>query len=428
MAGFLRVPQSPIPTEEVHGKLLDFASLDSSIVSYGLPFDETLARHVPAHARVFVLTGRTLSKTTDSLDRLRRALGDRIKGVRVGISSHTPFDECLEASREARRLQADTVISLGSGSISDAAKMVALQLMEPFETVEELATRDHAMAQLLGQEFPVVRDERVRLILIPTTLSAGEHNPVSGVTDTATRQKYQIFAPAADLVILDPWLSRTTPPNIWLQSGVRGIDHITELFCSADRRVESDQACLAAAKFLLPALLAAKQDQDVATDADVDLQLRLDSLIGVAMTTNLIRWGVTLGASHGIGHMLGPLGIGHGETSCILLPAVCKYNAPVNGEQQARLAACLWEMPECEKVFQEGGIESKAAAHDLSDLLDRIIRRLGLPRSLAERNLNSEETMQMLAKTSMHDQSVHTNPRKIESSEDVLEILRMVRG
>lgn len=29
--------------------------------------------------------------------------------------------------------------------------------------------------------------------------------------------------------------------------------------------------------------------------------------------------GVPMGASHGIGHQPGPLGVGHGETSCILL-------------------------------------------------------------------------------------------------------------
>jgi hypothetical protein len=48
--------------------------------------------------------------------------------------------------------------------------------------------------------------------------------------------------------------------------------------------------------------------------------------------------------------MLGPLGkVGHRETSCILLPAVCKYNAKHGGvnirSRQKIVREILWGIP-----------------------------------------------------------------------------------
>ena len=46
--------------------------------------------------------------------------------------------------------------------------------------------------------------------------------------------------------------------------------------------------------------------------------------------------GVTKGASHGIGHVLGgTAGVPHGYTSCVMLPHVLRFNEPVNAERQA---------------------------------------------------------------------------------------------
>ncbi|KAF4430455.1 alcohol dehydrogenase [Fusarium acutatum] len=58
-----------------------------------------------------------------------------------------------------------------------------------------------------------------------------------------------------------------------------------------------------------------------------DLEARHLCQTSVVEVMRAVSSGVPLGASHAIGHQLGPLNVGHGETSCILLPAVCKFNA-----------------------------------------------------------------------------------------------------
>lgn len=64
--------------------------------------------------------------------------------------------------------------------------------------------------------------------------------------------------------------------------------------------------------------------------------------------------GVVPGASHGIGHQLGPLGVGHGATSCILLPAVCRWDArqKANLERQKLMEKILWDIDAEREVFE----------------------------------------------------------------------------
>lgn len=61
----------------------------------------------------------------------------------------------------------------------------------------------------------------------------------------------------------------------------------------------------------------------------------------------------------GIGHMLGPFGVGHGETSCILLPSVCKYNStdPTALEHQHRTLSVLWSSPYIASMLEARGLK-----------------------------------------------------------------------
>jgi alcohol dehydrogenase class IV len=79
-----------------------------------------------------------------------------------------------------------------------------------------------------------------------------------------------------------------------------------------------------------------------------------------------------------------PFGVGHRETSCILLPAVCKFNASknVNVSRQQRVHHLLTKDTIVMGVLQARGVD--AANSDLSDVLDAVIRELGLPRTLKD--------------------------------------------
>src|SRR5689334_16354758 len=99
-------------------------------VVYGIPLQEALADEIAQRdARaVYVLASGTLSRETDVLDQVRSVLGSRLAGVCTRIGAHTPRIDVVAAANEARAARADLLLTVGGGSVTDAAKMVALCL------------------------------------------------------------------------------------------------------------------------------------------------------------------------------------------------------------------------------------------------------------------------------------------------------------
>lgn len=130
------------------------------------------------------------------------------------------------------------------------------------------------------------------------------------------------------------------------------------------------------------------------------------------------------GASHAIEHMLGPMGVGHGETSCILLPTVCKYNAicKANIEQQQNIKDILCAMPVVKKLLVAQGLKEGPA--DLIQILNVVICQLGMPRSLQEVGVGLDRVEELAVK-SLKDPLLGYNPAPISTKEEVMEILQM---
>jgi len=269
----------------------------------------------------------------------------------------------------------------------------------------------------------VNKPSTIPIISIPTSLSGGEYSNLGGGTHPSTHQKHPFIDGACgpSLVILSPELTSTTPDAIWLSTGVRAVDHCVEGLCSlTDTTSASDATCEAGLRLLVPGLLRCKHDAG-------DLEARLQCQLGVVEAVRAVfQHGVPLGASHGIGHQLGPLGVGHGETSCILLPAVCKYNVSANAERQALASNILWSDEDVSAVLRARGLVQGEA--DLGDALDAVVRELGLPRTLKDVKVEGDETVHKLAQNSLQDHWCVTNPRPLKEEAEVMKILDMVRG
>jgi alcohol dehydrogenase class IV len=119
------------PSSKVSGTA-ETSSLVSPYVSYGLPYTEACAKHVTktfGRSRVYIIASGTLSRETDRLDRLIDALkakGVEVVGVKKGMRPHTPWTQIIEIANEARAENADCIITLGAGSLTDGAKLVVL--------------------------------------------------------------------------------------------------------------------------------------------------------------------------------------------------------------------------------------------------------------------------------------------------------------
>jgi maleylacetate reductase len=97
----------------------------------------------------------------------------------------------------------------------------------------------------------------------------------------------------------------------------------------------------------------------------------------------------------------------HGYTSCVMLPAVMRWNKPANRERQALVAEAMGEPGE-----------------DAADVLDHFIRNLGMPRTLREVQVLPEH-FDTIAQQAMATPWVPRNPRKIDGPARLREILDM---
>ena len=143
-----------------------------------------------------------------------------------------------------------------------------------------------------------------------------------------------------------------------------------------------------------------------------DLDARLDAQIGAWMSMGPLSSGVPMGASHGIGYILGAaFGVPHGHTSCIMLPAVMRWNTPVNADRQQMISDVMGDIP-------------NAASTDAADKLDAFIAGIGMPRTLGSVGVRAEH-LQMIAEGAMNTPWVPCNPRPIAGPKDVMEILKL---
>ena len=372
-------------------------------VIYGIPLAEALAGEVDRlDARaVYVLASGTLNRETDVVETIRRVLGDRLAGVCAKIGSHTPRTDVVAAANEARTAKADLILTIGGGSVTDAAKMVGLCLANDVTAPEQLDAFRATVTPDGKAERPAVKAPSVRSIDVPTTLSAGEFTPFAGCTDTVRHAKESFSHPLMmpRSVILDPAVTVHTPEWLFLSTGIRAVDHAVETICSIAPTPFSDGTSLQALRLLAAGLPAVKANA-------ADLEARLNCQMGAWMSIMGAHNGVPMGASHGIGHVLGgTAGVPHGYTSCVMLPHVLRFNAPENADRQ--------------KWVSEGlGRPNETAG----DAVAALIAGLGLPATLRDVGVKPEQ-LDEISVGSMHDRWVHTNPRKINGPAAVRALL-----
>jgi len=103
-------------------------------ISHGLPFTQACAKHTHdtfKASRIYIIASGSLSKNTDYVQQLQSTLGDKVVGIRHGMTPHTLWSEVLEITAEAKKANADLLVTLGAGSLTDGAKIITLVRSPP---------------------------------------------------------------------------------------------------------------------------------------------------------------------------------------------------------------------------------------------------------------------------------------------------------
>ena len=349
-------------------------------------------------SRAFLMVSGTLNRQTDEIEKIRDALAARFAGLFDAMPQHTPREAVIAATDAARTARADLIVTVGGGSITDGAKAVQLCLANDIRTVADI---DRIRA--VKGAVPTINAPSVRQISVPTTIAGGEFSSIAGVTNQQTHVKemlaHRLAMPRA--VILDPAITLHTPEWLFLSTGIRAVDHCVEGLCSREAHPYADAQALKGLSLLAQGLPRVKADPH-------DLDARMDCQIGTWLSVGPLASGVPMGASHGIGYVLGAAyGVPHGYTSCVMLPSVMRWNRSANGERQALVANAMG-----------------CPGEDAADVLDRFIRGLGMPRSLGEVRVGKEH-FDAIAKQAMATPWVPRNPRRIDGPAQLREILEL---
>lgn len=372
-------------------------------IVYGKPAETAVieeADHYGAR-RVFAVSTRSLTcHDNGPLQRITRALGKKHVGTFAEISAHNPVGDAIAAAARASAARADLLLAVGGGSVVDAAKAVQLCLWHGIRSPQ--AMDSYIARRAKGDAIPLPSNP-VRTVSVTTTLSAAEFTPICGLTDSRTRNKvllsHRLLSPIS--VILDPSVTLATPEWLLLSTGIRAVDHAVETYCCPQASPATEPLSLQGLRLLshaLPRIRAVPED----------LIARQDAQFGMWQAVAGVAAGCNTGASHGIGYVLGgTFGVAHGHTSCVLLPAVLRWNSHVNADRQRALSAAM------------GAPERPAA-----DLVAELIAGLGLPRTLRELNIG-RESLDEIARRALTFMPVQMNPRRIEHCGHVREILEL---
>jgi hypothetical protein len=108
------------------------------------------------------------------------------------------------------------------------------------------------------------------------------------------------------------------------------------------------------------------------------------------------------------GYLLGAMhGVPHGETSCVMLPAVLRWNASPTQSLQKEISAAL------------GALDTSAG-----DAVAALLDDLGLPRRLGDVGVGAEDIPAIAARAAVHP-VVRANPRPVRDAADAAEILAL---
>ena len=376
----------------------NFPAIDRVI--YGKAASEAVSEEAErlTAKRVFLIVSRTLNSKTDEIEKIRRTLGDKHAATFDGIAQHTTRKQAAEVALHAKEARADLVVAVGGGSAVDLAKIVIMAMEHDIR--EEAGFDPFPMGPGVSQS--PFRSPRIRQIAVPSTLNGGEYNAAALVTDERQKLKQIFFHPQMMPVsiILDPALTLHTPSKLWMGSGTRSMDHGIEALCSPAGTPLADEVVLAGISTLRQGMLRTLEKPD-------DLEARRLSQYGSWLASFGLQARIPMGASHGIGHVLGgSFDVPHYYCTPVIMPSLLRYNKPFTEDAQKRLAAALG-----------------APGDDAADAFTQFTRRLGLPGRLADVGIG-EDKFDQISKIAINHRFVKANPRPFENEADIVDLLR----
>ena len=222
----------------------------------------------------------------------------------------------------------DGVIAFGGGSAMDVGKLIAFMAGQTrplwdFEDVGDNWTRANA-------------DGIAPIVAVPTTSGTGSEVGRAGVaTEESSHTKKILFHPKMlpGIVICDPNLVASLPPNLTAWTGMDALAHCLEAYCAPGYHPMADGIAVEGLRLIREWLPRAVADGS-------DLEARAHMMSAAAMGATAFQKG--LGAIHSLSHPVGAVyDTHHGLTNAVFMPYALSFNRPAIEDRLERLARWL---------------------------------------------------------------------------------------
>jgi alcohol dehydrogenase class IV len=323
---------------------------------------------------------------------------------------HAPIADTEALAARLAAHAPDAIVALGGGSVSDTGKACSVLLAEGGHVEDHCST--FTPPDQLHQ--PILRQPKIPVIAIPTTLSGAEMTPGAGATNADNvKRVFWDHQTAARVAIFDPEVLRETPSELLVTTAMNGLAHCAEgLYSRAKNPVSSALAIRGAGLFARGLTLQAREGPTEAA---------LLALGEAAALGGMVISHARVGLHHAICHVLGAhLGLHHGTANAVMLPYVLDYNEPATVAEQRDLARALiagLSDAGADVAALHAGPEPDAAA-----AVAEVERLAGAPRSLREVGV-AQDALPEVALRTMADRGLFFNPRRVGSLDEVSEIL-----
>jgi alcohol dehydrogenase class IV len=335
--------------------------------------------------RAFIVCGRTVSRQTPLISRMRELLGERLAGVFDEIDKDTSRSSVTRATEAARSAQADLVIGVGAGSVIQGARIVTILLAEkrPFE---QLVTQypEHGPAvspKLLEPKLPIIN-----VLTAPTT---AQNRAGSRMKDDATARGMEFFDPktrpvaifwdADALLTAPPQLIRTGAATIWCRA-VMNLGAIDD-----NSLVEGDR--LQSYRLASGAILRIADPADPAPRFDLCAATLLQNRESDDGGEQFARhWAMRVAYAFCTALISVFPQVGQGEGYSALMGTALRRLGGRDPGAMARIAAALGM----------GGVAAGDLPSSIADRMDTVFRSLGMPTRLSELGIARERLPQVL--------------------------------
>ena len=284
-------------------------------------------------------------------------IGSRCIGVYDQVAPHVPIETAEAGRAEVRRTNADCCITVGGGSSTGLGKAIAMEI-----------------------DVPVVA--------VPTTYAGSEMTPIWGLTQDGTKRTGRDPKVLPRVVLYDPELTATLPPQVAGPSCMNAMAHCVEALYAENANPVMSLLAKEGISSLADSLPKVMRDP-------ANLEGQSQALYG-AWHAGLVLGSVGMALHHKLCHVLGgTFNTPHAETHAIILPYVVAFN--------------MGAAPEARKY-----LEAALGTPKIASTLRRLCEAIGDPVSLKALGLG-ETDLDTVAEAAT--QAAYYNPRKITTEE-----------